>query len=168
MKTLIISDTHGSDKNLKTVLENEKDIGLMIHLGDLCGLEDYIEEMTGVPCYMVRGNNDYRSNLPAESVIMLGKHRTLLTHGHYFVLDSENADLRRYASEIDCDIVMYGHTHIPQIETIGGITVINPGSLSLPRQAERLPSYIIAETDEDGEVRFEQRYLNRRYVPEFF
>ena len=53
MKILVISDTHGSDRNLNLVLEKEKGIDLMIHLGDLCGLEDYIEEMTGIPCYMV-------------------------------------------------------------------------------------------------------------------
>ena len=159
MKILVISDTHGADRNLNAVLDKEKGIGLMIHLGDLCGLEDYIEEMTGIPCYMVRGNNDYRSSLPAESVIMLGSHRTLLTHGHYFLVASDTTDLRRYARGLDCDIVMYGHTHIPEIETIGGITVVNPGSLTLPRQPGRRPSYIIAETDEAGEVTFDLRFL---------
>ena len=159
MKILVISDTHGSDRNLNLVLEKEKGIDLMIHLGDLCGLEDYIEEMTGIPCYMVRGNNDYRSNLPAESVIMVGKHRTLLTHGHYFAIACDTADLRRYARGLDCDIVMYGHTHIPEIETVGGITVVNPGSLTLPRQPGRRTSYIIAETDEAGDVTFDLHFL---------
>ena len=158
-RILIVSDTHKRLGNLYEALEKEGSVDAMIHLGDLCGLEDYIEEMTGIPCYMVCGNNDYRSNLPAESVIMVGKHRTLLTHGHYFAIACDTADLRRYARGLDCDIVMYGHTHIPEIETVGGITVVNPGSLTLPRQPGHRPSYIIAETDEAGDVTFDLHFL---------
>ncbi len=160
MRILIVSDTHGRDANLMRVVENEKNIELMVHLGDLCGLEDYIEEATGIPCYMVRGNNDYASMLPAESVIMLGKHRTLITHGHYFGVYSGTSRLRQYAKGLDCDIVMYGHTHYPEIDCDGDVTVINPGSLTIPRQPGHKPSYIIAETDDNGDVAFKDYYLD--------
>ena len=42
MKILIVSDTHRRHTNLETVLEREKPIDLMIHLGDAEGAEDYI------------------------------------------------------------------------------------------------------------------------------
>lgn len=159
MKVLVVSDTHGKDRNLMSVIEKEKDIGLMIHLGDLCGLEDYVEEVTGIPCYMVRGNNDYRSMLPGESIIMLGTHRTLITHGHHLGVSYGTSDLKHYARGLDCDIAMYGHTHYPDIEDDGCITLVNPGSLTYPRQPGFEPSYVIADVDEKGDVSFELKYI---------
>ena len=160
MKVLIVSDTHGKDKNLMSALEREKDIDLMVHLGDLCGLEDYVEEVTGIPCYMVRGNNDYRSLLPGESVIMLGSHRTFITHGHQLGVSYGTRDLKHYALGLDCDIAMYGHTHYPEIDDDGRITLVNPGSLTYPRQPGFKPSYVIAVIDDSSDVSFEVKYLD--------
>lgn len=41
------------------------------------------------------------------------------------------------------DIVMFGHTHRPVIIVEDNITLINPGSISYPRQADGIPTYII-------------------------
>ena len=57
------------------------------------------------------------------------------------------------------DIVMFGHTHYPMIRREGGLTVINPGSLSYPRQEGRRPSYIVMETDPQGGVEFFLKFL---------
>lgn len=160
MRVLVVSDTHGKDKGLMNVIEYEKDIGLMIHLGDLCGLEDYITEITGIPCYMVRGNNDYRSLLPSESIIMLGKHRTFITHGHELGVSYGTRDLKHYALGLECDIAMYGHTHYPEIVDDGRITIVNPGSLTYPRQPGHEPSYVIADVDDKGDVNFTVKYLH--------
>ena len=108
MRVLIVSDTHGRNDNLYKAVQNEKDLSFMVHLGDLCGLEDYIEETTGIPCYAVRGNNDYASLLPAESLIMLGKHKTLILHGHNHGVYYSTRELKHYARALGCDIVMYG------------------------------------------------------------
>ena len=40
MKILIVSDTHGQEKNLEEVLKKEEPIDALIHLGDLEGGED--------------------------------------------------------------------------------------------------------------------------------
>ena len=42
MKILIISDTHGSHKNFDRVIEKERPLDMLIHLGDVEGDEDYI------------------------------------------------------------------------------------------------------------------------------
>lgn len=159
MRVLIVSDTHGHDDNFMKVVEKEKNIDLIVHLGDIMGLEDYIEEVTGIPCYAVKGNNDYRSFLPAESIIMLGKHRTFITHGHNYGVNYSTAVLKENAMALDCDIVLYGHTHIPEIDNAGRIIAANPGSLTYPRQPGRKPSYIIGKTDQEGDVKFEIFYL---------
>ena len=159
MRVLIVSDTHGKDKNLLEVLEIEKNLDFMVHLGDIGRLEDYIEEVTGLACFAVRGNNDFGSMLPADSIIMLGQHKTFITHGHLHDVYISTAELRRYAKGLGCDIVMYGHTHIPEVKRINGITVVNPGSLTNPRQKGRNPSYVIATVKDDGDIDFEIKYL---------
>ena len=45
MKILIVSDTHGRENNFLEAFEKEKPIDKIIHLGDLNGLEDYIENI---------------------------------------------------------------------------------------------------------------------------
>ena len=46
MKVLIVSDTHGKEDNLFRAIEKEKPVCKIIHLGDICGKEDYIEHVT--------------------------------------------------------------------------------------------------------------------------
>lgn len=159
MRVLIISDTHGKDANLMEILKTDRKFDFMVHLGDIGKLEDYIEEITGLACFAVRGNNDWGSLLPSESIIMLGRHRTFITHGHSFGVYSSTERLREYAMGVGCDIVMYGHTHVPEIEKYRGITVVNPGSLSYPRGGFKKPSYIVATINDDLDVDFEIKYI---------
>ena len=56
MKILIVSDTHGQEKNLEEVLEKESPIDALIHLGDLEGGEDFINTHVSCPAYLVSGN----------------------------------------------------------------------------------------------------------------
>ena len=83
MKILIVSDTHRKNENLEIVLEQEKPIDLLIHLGDGEGCEDYIEVLAECPLEIVAGNNDFFTELPGEKMISIGKYKVLLTHGHY-------------------------------------------------------------------------------------
>lgn len=158
MRVLIVSDTHGRDDNLIEVVKRERPIDKIVHLGDIGGLEDYIEQITDCVCFCVRGNNDWRSHLPAESIIMIGNHRAFITHGHYYGVSYSNVDVVRHARSLECDIVMYGHTHIPEIDE-GKITILNPGSLTSPRQPGRRPSYIIAETYDNDRIIYSLKYL---------
>ena len=57
---------------------------------------------------------------------------------------------------------MYGHTHKPDIDYSDDIITINPGSLSYPRQAGRLPSYIVMEIDRNGEANFVLKYVQQK------
>ena len=164
MKILVVSDTHGRDDNLMKVLKKVKPIDFLIHCGDIEGSEERIREWAGCPCAMVRGNNDFYTDLPAEEVVTLGRYRVLITHGHNYGVSWDTQGIVEAARERECDIVMYGHTHRPVVEVAtgeGGITVINPGSLSYPRQEGRKPSYIIMETDRFGKVHFRVNYLSR-------
>ena len=54
---------------------------------------------------------------------------------------------------------MFGHTHIPLIEYGDGIVVMNPGSISYPRQEGKRPSYILMDIDKKGMAHYEIEYL---------
>lgn len=66
MRVLIVSDTHGSHRNLDAVLERVGKIDALIHMGDVENGEHYIEAVADCETYMVAGNNDFFSFLPKE------------------------------------------------------------------------------------------------------
>jgi len=159
MRILIVSDTHKRHTNLEKVLKKIGHLDFMIHLGDVEGEEDYIKTMVDCPVEIIAGNNDFFSRLPKEREIWLGKYKVLLTHGHYYYVTVGTENLKRDAKARGMDIVMFGHTHRPCIEIEDGITAINPGSISFPRQEGRKPSYILMEIDKEGEAHYSLNYL---------
>lgn len=161
MKVLIVSDTHGREDNLEKVLEKESPIDAMVHLGDVEGSEDYIRILTDAPVYMVAGNNDFYTDLPGQAVIDLDGYRAFITHGHGYHVSYSPNRLVAEALHRNAQIAMYGHTHVPHLEQVEGVIVLNPGSLNYPRQAGREPSYIIMETTPDKQVHFDIRYLRK-------
>ena len=159
MKILVVSDTHGRDENLETVVYREAPFDMLVHCGDVEGREIFIEALAEVPCCIVSGNNDFFSDLPREEEIEIAGKKFLVTHGHYYGVSIDETGVVEEARSRNCDGVMFGHTHRPVLEVIDGILAINPGSLSDPRQMGRRPSYVVLETDEDGNITGEIKYL---------
>ena len=159
MKILVVSDTHGRDENLETVVYREAPFDMLVHCGDVEGREIFIEALAEVPCCIVSGNNDFFSDLPREEEIEIAGKKFLVTHGHYYGVSIDETGVVEEARSRNCDGVMFGHPHRPVLEVIDGILAINPGSLSYPRQMGRRPSYVVLETDEDGNITGEIKYL---------
>ncbi|WP_099469970.1 YfcE family phosphodiesterase [Konateibacter massiliensis] len=154
MKVLIVSDTHRQNKNLFEVMKKVGPIDLLIHLGDSEGSELEIELEADCPVEMVAGNNDFFCDLEKEKAIQIGKYRVLLTHGHFYYVSVGTENIKTEARARQYDIVMFGHTHRPLLEIEDDIIVLNPGSLSYPRQERRVPTYAIMELDSKGEAHF--------------
>ena len=159
MKVLIVSDTHRYHGYLESVLENEKPLDLLIHLGDAEGYEDYIEAMAECPVEVVAGNNDFYTDLPRERIIKIGTYNVLLTHGHYYYVNGGLSHIKRAIEERQIDIFMFGHTHKPIMEQYENAIILNPGSISYPRQEGKKPSYIIMNLDEEGEACFKIKFF---------
>lgn len=164
MKILIVSDTHSRDGNLQEVIEKTAPFDMLIHLGDAEGSEDRIEtwcrQQNGdCQVHMILGNNDFFSNLDREKEIQIGAYKAFLTHGHFYSVSVGTERLMDEGKDRKMDIVMFGHTHKPCLEHRNGLTVINPGSLSFPRQDGRRPSYMLMEIDRDGEAHYTVNYL---------
>lgn len=160
MKILIMSDSHSQDKNIRKAMEREKPFDALIHLGDSQDSEEHMHELAGCPVYMVAGNCDYFTSLPIVQIVQFGKYRIMLTHGHYHYVSVGCQDLVEEAKANHCNIVIYGHTHRPLMDgSDGEVLVLNPGSISYPRQEGKRPSYMVMEIDEAGEGQFRLNYL---------
>lgn len=159
MKVLIVSDTHRQNRNLEKVLDRIGTIDLMIHLGDIEGSEDYIRALADCPTYMVAGNNDFFSDLPREGELDIGEHHVFLTHGHCYGVSLGPERLRKEAASRGADIAMFGHTHKPLISNEDGIIIVNPGSISYPRQEGRRGTFAVMELDPQGGPHFTINYV---------
>lgn len=159
MRVLIVSDTHRQNNNYLEILEHVRPVDMVVHCGDVEGSEYLIGEKAGCPVEIVSGNNDFFSNLPKETEFQIGEYKIWLTHGHNYNVSMGNETIKKEAIARGFDIVMYGHTHKPLVDIGEEITAINPGSLTYPRQEGRRPSYIIMETDDEGNAQFTINYL---------
>ena len=159
MRVLVVSDTHGRHANLDRALNEAGEIDVFIHLGDVEGGEDYMNAVIGCEKHIVRGNNDFFCDLPREEEFYLGGYKVFITHGHAYYVSLDPEYIWQEGQARKADIVMYGHTHRPFFEQKDGITLLNPGSLSFPRQDGRKGSYMMIEIDGSGRVTYDQRYL---------
>ena len=159
MKVLIVSDTHKRNMNFYDVVDAVGPLDMIIHCGDTEGAEEEFEVFVDCPIYMVAGNNDFFSDLPGEVELKIGKYKVWVTHGHQYYVSMGNQVLKDEAVDRGVDIVFYGHTHRPVIDIGPEVIAINPGSLSYPRQEGRQPSYVLMETDREGEAHFTLQYV---------
>ena len=141
MELLIFSDSHGCAEAMKEALARQvrRPDGVLFS-GD--GLRDADMLEADIPWYMVKGNCDwFGGERPEEIVMALEGHTLLLTHGHRYGVKSGLGALLKHAAEVDADVVVYGHTHKPDLqivdagETVGNKTLgkpiylFNPGSI---------------------------------------
>jgi putative phosphoesterase len=83
----------------------------------------------------------------------------MLTHGHRYGVNFNTKTIKEAALRNNANIVMYGHTHIPMIDLSEFIWAINPGSISLPRQEGRIPTFIMMDLDSRGDAHFTLNFV---------
>lgn len=158
MKVLIVSDTHRKNASFYDVLEIEQP-DMVIHCGDAEGAEFEFREVADCPVEVVLGNNDFFSALPGELTLDIGPYKVWVVHGHNFFVSMGRENLKEEAAVRGADIVLFGHTHRPVIDTEGEVIAVNPGSLSYPRQEGRKPSYAVMILDENDKISFSIKFL---------
>jgi putative phosphoesterase len=135
-----ISDTHlprGARRLPEACLERLRGADLILHTGDFSTVS-VLEELRalGPPVQGVHGNADepaLRELLPQELVVEAGGARIGLVHIPGPAVGREERLARRFPG---CDAVLYGHTHVPQVERHHGVWILNPGS---PTERRRGP-----------------------------
>lgn len=149
MKEIIVaSDSHGRGDLLKKLEQSYPNADLFLHTGDL------EEDPLLYPKWIfVRGNNDWFFDVPDSRTIKVGDHKIFMTHGHLFGYRNRLQSMAAAAKENGADILLSGHSHSSDVETINGVTCVNPGSLWYPRDGNP-PSYarILLEDGKEPEV----------------
>ena len=129
----VLSDSHGEVNRAEQVVQAMGDIDLLIHAGDFYQDALYLSTKFKVPVHAVVGNCDRCVPGPHEEVLELCGRRIYLTHGHLYSVKSGLLRLEYRVREVGAEMVIYGHTHVPQNEVVDGIRYLNPGSVALPR-----------------------------------
>lgn len=153
MKIVLASDNHNDRLALMRIAYSNNDADYYWHLGD----SQEMDASLIAPFMSVRGNCDHDRSLPLERVVEIAGHRLLLMHGHT-CFTGTLASLASRAKKQDCDILLFGHTHVFTDEEILGVRCINPGSCTAPRDGDK-PSYALLYLENDGLVRVERKFL---------
>lgn len=148
MKALVLSDSHRYFGGIARAMENESDIDLIIHAGDVQqDVDDIMAAWSNIPCAYVIGNNDYFvHDVPDKRIFSFDGKRIFLTHGHLFGVKLSLNRLILAAKEANADICIFGHTHTSYLEETEDMLILNPGSC--------FRSYAVLEIN-DGRVRVE-------------
>jgi putative phosphoesterase len=149
MKFLLMSDTHGRTGLAAAVINAVRDVDHIVHMGDMAADAARISEAAGVFIISVRGNCDGDFSNENYKIIKTACGNILVVHGHRENVKSGLQNLYYRAVELECKAAFYGHTHVARIDEKQGVTLVNPGSLSLPARGAP-PSYAVAEFDEKG------------------
>ncbi len=160
LKILVISDSHRDARVIDEVIERESPFDILVHCGDMEGSLFNVEQRNNsFTVHAVRGNCDGPGH-PQEIRFKAGHYNIFVTHGHKYDVHHSLDDLLRAGKKQFADVILFGHTHVPEKTEKRGILIINPGSIALPKQASKLRSYAIVTISEDSLPEAEIRYLD--------
>ena len=117
----VVSDTHGLVR--PQLMDALRGCDVIVHAGDIGGVEVLEQLRTLAPLHAVRGNNDegaWAETIPQTEVVTVGQRHFYLLH------DVAQLDLDPEAAEMSA--VISGHSHRPKAETRNGVLFLNPGS----------------------------------------
>ena len=139
----VVSDTHG--KLAPSVVRQMQGADHLVHAGDIDSGQVVSLLKMIAPLTIVRGNMDNRQPtraLPKTAMVEVAGCTIYVLH------NLNELDLVPEAAGID--VVVHGHTHLPEIRHSRGVLYLNPGSASLPKRGQR-PS-VARLTLRDGSV----------------
>ncbi len=154
MKIGVMSDTHGSLHFFEMAMNYLKDCDKIIHAGDVLyhgprndipggynpkELAQKINELDNI--VFAKGNCDSDVdqmviNHPIQSpytMIEADGLTILVTHGYI----KPKEEMIEEAKKFKVNILIYGHTHKKELERYENLTVLNPGSTSIPKDGSR-------------------------------
>ncbi len=138
-RVAVISDTHlprGTRALPDECVRLLRGADLILHGGDFV-TEAFLDELRalGPPVEGVYGNMDepsLKATLPRERVVVVEDARIGMIH---IAGPHAGREARLAARFPDCGAVVYGHTHVPQVERFQHLWILNPGSPTERRTA---------------------------------
>ncbi len=139
----ILSDTHGLLR--PSALERLRGCDLLVHAGDV-GDEAVLPPLDALaPLHVVRGNVDVDGTLgrlPATVELTLDGVEIRVVH--------RREDVPASWLRLRPGLVVFGHSHRPELEWRGDLLMLNPGAAGRPRF--RLPTTLAIVTLHQGRI----------------
>ena len=151
MRIVVFSDSHQDYYALVHVVEQQPEAALFIHLGD--GQREFDKLGSRFPekrMLGVCGNCDWGMAAKLSDITICQNKTIFFTHGHTFNVKAGTEALEQHARTVGADIALYGHSHTAATTYRDGLYMINPGSISLPRDGA--PSYAVIDITGAGIV----------------
>lgn len=151
----IVSDTHGViHPRLLDVFAN---VDHIVHGGDVGG-DHVLDALRAIaPVTFVRGNNDDADGYEVVRAVV-GGIRFLITHILPRPSDLGSHVAKSLARE-RADVVVFGHSHLPHDEVVGGVRFFNPASAG-PRRFDYPTSVGIIEDGRATHVALDDRSVD--------
>jgi len=155
MRIGVVSDSHKNLDNLKSAARRliEEKVQAIVHLGDDYDdakvLEEFPVEVVRIPGVFSAYYKD--PQIPNRLVREFGEVKTLMTHAP---TPHKNDPPGELSSEKIIDrerikVILYGHTHIPEITEKTGVLWVNPGHLQKEDRKGFSPSFAVVDFDKD-------------------
>lgn len=134
LKIGVVSDTHMFSRSRKLpdrLVKGLTGVDLILHAGDFTdpAVIPLLEKFA--PLEAVAGNNDGSSIVKRfgySKVLTLGGKRIGLVHGHQGPGRTTEEKALRSFKDQQVDVIVFGHSHNPYVNTVNGILLFNPGS----------------------------------------
>ena len=151
------------DKDIPTIMGNyDNGVGLEL---DSCGCKytnPKLERLGELSIWWSRGhtsqaNKDFLQGLPKELRLNDQRQNVLLVHGsprslhEYLPEERPTVTFERIANVAECDIMFFGHTHIPYKKRVAETLFVNTGSVGRPKDGNPRAGYVILKS---GDVEF--------------
>lgn len=149
MRIVVISDSHRRLSVIDKILQEQSPAKYVFFLGDnTADIENFEFFYPDKTFFTVCGNCDFRSAFPLSGIAEVAGKRIFFAHGHTLGVKSSLERLFEAAKRNDCDIALFGHTHISKILYEQGIYFVNPGSCGKPIDGKA--TYAVIDIMENG------------------
>lgn len=175
----VLADTHIPDRVNELhplIFQTLRAAGVthIFHAGDICSPHILTQLGEIAPVTAVRGNRDlFVPGIPTVARIELGGVVLGLVHGHggvaRYLIDKvkfmvNGYNLHRYLKPLihtfpEAHIIIFGHTHFPEVLWRQGKLLFNPGSASFGSPKIHAPSIGLIRIYEDGQFQPNIRVL---------
>lgn len=150
MKIIVMSDSHRNYFSLEKIFSGYN-ADYYIHLGDGEKELDLIAaKYPDKQIFHVKGNCDLASFSENEILLMPSENcKIFAVHGHLYDVKYSLEPLKKKARSMGANIALYGHTHERFCSYEDGLYIMNPGSVSCPRDGKG-PSFGIIDVSPSG------------------
>lgn len=180
IRIAVVADTHVPDRVRSLhpdLLPRLRELSpqMILHAGDICS-PLVLEQLGSIaPVRAVRGNRDWAfiGRLPWQVELEISGVKIALMHGmgswgKYLEFKIRYAKdpyrLEKYLPILkkaapDADVIVFGHTHSPEILQLEHTLILNPGSASVPPPHLQKPTFGVLRLSPNGWVKAEIQEL---------